>query len=208
MQELYLRPLACLRGSLASSSVLRTEQELFRVNHDIHRTKWFTNFMYAYSYHIRDSKRLSRKLLHRMITEILWGLQGELKDIKGLTLISLFIERGLMYVPGYSPHKRNFLIQIPCWEDHMTFPLAADWTKSGHLIKRPARTLCPGLMWADEKYWSDHCSWGGILWNNVAGVEDKDEESAWDRTEKTKLWVKQKSRWKRENATRRHLAPE
>lgn len=118
-----------------------------------------------------------------MITKILWGLHGELKDTKGLALNSLFIERGLIYVPGHSPCKRKFLIQIPSWEDHVTFPLATDCTKSGHLTKRPARSLCRGLMREDEKDWLDHCSWGDKLWNKVAGVEDKDEESPWDRAE-------------------------
>lgn len=78
------------------------------------------------TYYLRDFKGFSHKLPHLMITEILGGLHRELKDIKGPSLISLFIERSLIYVPGHSPCKRKFLIQIPSWEDHVTFSLATD----------------------------------------------------------------------------------
>lgn len=85
------------------------------------------------------------------------------------------------YVPGHDPCKRNFLIQIPCCEGHVTFLLAADWAKCGHRTCGPARHLRRGPMWEGEQEKSHHLSWGGELGNRVAGVEIEDGRRPWDR---------------------------
>lgn len=93
--------------------------------------------------------------------------------------LQILSEQGLFCTRPQSC-KWKFLVQIPCWEDHVAFPRAADWTKKGASTQRAARNLCCGLMWKDEQDQLGHFSWGCELWNGVAGVKVEEERSPWD----------------------------